>query len=428
MRWNKDNQLEPYAAENCRWVASDLICQLKKDLKFEDGTAIVAQHFKNTLDLAKEGATQNSLDFKKINLRIEGKYKLIYSSETLKNSLFHSLTQIEMSPRKEKIFYPSAHSVISSTLYKIKTFKKNNYIVLEKKSSKIDEEKVLVKIRFIDDLDTAHRLFKLGHLSLLNMLPVREIESYRDSDQLLQVNMARMDGLFFNPKISLQTRKALSLALNYDDLQILYQSVGKPGCPSLPKNYYINRYCYDFNLEVSENFASVVKSSGKHLSYKLVFSSFGGDDIQKGMEWVARQWSKNLDVQIDISPQESGVYFSILRAKKFDIVRKGIPLDSPSCLEALTTFTSASPNNYWNYKNSEFDNVVSTIESDVNLDEEQKRIYCDRGLKILFEDYVYIPLGTMYFSFLTDNKFDGWWINSLNILNIEDLKPKKVVK
>lgn len=414
-KWDHTGNLIPSAAKQCTWIKFNLICQLKENLKFQDGTPILAKHFVNTLELLKENPTKDALDFNKIKFYTPDDHTLIFSADYKSLSLKHKLTQIELSPRKEKIYYKTAESVISSTNYKIKELKKNQYLTLESQK----DSKLLVKIHFIDDPSTALRLYKSKILNLLTQLQVREIDKYKNSAELFKVHMVRMDGIFFNKKIDPNLKKALFHAVNFEDLKKIYKSDGMPGCPAIPTHYYSNDYCYKYDIKKSLDFLKQAQSIPKNL--KLTYSAIGGDDIQRGMEWFANQWKKNLNLQISVNPLESGVFFQYVKSENFDIIRKGLPLDAPSCFEALKSFRSDDPNNVSHFKNKNFDHVVAEMESLPNESISEIQTLCDQGLSILFRDYTFLPLGPMYFSYLQDGKFKGWFINPLNVLDLENL-------
>lgn len=445
-KWDKNNNLKPNAAKKCEWENTNLICTLKKGLRFQDGTPVKAIHFIKSLNLLAENPNRETIDFTKISYELIDDFSFKFISPHRSQSLMDKLTLIEISPRKEEIFYKTAESVISSTKFRIHEYVKNQFLILKHTTL----EDLFVKIYFIEDQSTALRLYETQKLSLLTQLPVREITQYKNSLDLFQVHMIRMDGIFFNQKINKNLKKALIHSVNFNELKRLYQSIGTPGCPPIPKTFYIHDYCYKFDLAKAKSYLKKVPKNEIPLSLKLSFSSFGGlDDIQKGMEWFAHQWKTNLNLNISIEPLESGLFLDRSRWGKFDIIRKGIPLDTPTCLDALSSFKSGSPNNIAKLKTPQFDQIISemdhsvetqTIVNHTNVKDTTKATsdpmdkplpkqttpyqmvqLCDKALELLYKDYTYLPLGPMYFSFLENRKFKGWYINALNILDLEDL-------
>ena len=413
-KWNSKNELLEYGAKNCSWTKNILKCQLKKELTFQDGTPILAQHYIYSLDLLKENQTRKILNYNSLKYKATDDYTLEFEVNNKDYSFKHKLAFIEISPRKKPIYYKTPESVISSTNYLIDTYNKNQSLTLKHKK----QNNLKVKIFFLEDQSTALRFYESGKLDLLTMLPVREIARFKNSKDLFHIPMTRMDGLFFNPKISIEQKKILFHALNFEDLKKLYRSEGMPGCPALPKEHYVNDYCYTYDTKIIDQNHKL-----KNQSLKLSFSSLGGDDIQRGMEWFAHEWEKNLGLDITIEPLESGVFFHRIKSKDFDIIRKGLSLDAPTCLEALSSFTSNDPNNVSEFKNQNLDQIYESLKREESFNTKKTKELCDQALNLLHKNYTFLPLGPMYFSFLQNNKFKGWVINSLNILDLENLTP-----
>lgn len=429
-KWDKNDNLIPSGIESCTWLKSDFICKLKKGIYFQNKKnseliatntdnarnkknklEINAIHYIYSLELLKENKRTDIIDFNNVSFYALDKYTLAFKLKHKSESFIYKLSQIELSPRPEKKIYSNTSDFYySSGLYTIINLKKNQNILLKK----INDD-IFVKIHFIEDQATALRIYERNDLDLLTLIPVREFNKYKNSNEIFHVPMSRMDGIFFNSKMDLNFKKALFHSLDFKKLKNLYHSIGIPGCPSLPQKLYIGTYCYDFDLKKAKQ--HLKKSSYKKTKLILSFSALGGDDIQRGMEWMAYEWNKNLNLNISIEPLETGVFLNKIKTKKFDIIRKGLPLDSPKCLDGLTQFQSQNINNINNFKNKIFDSVLTQLEI-----EPESKILCDQGLKILQDQYVYLPLGNMYFSFLQNHKFTGWHINSLNIVDLENLR------
>ena len=95
-------------------------------------------------------------------------------------------------------------------------------------------------------------------------------------------------------------------------------------------------------------------------------------------------------------------------------------LDRPTCLAALENFESTHPENYIQFKSKKFDELLSQMRGEAS--EKTLKELCSKGLKMLIEPALLIPLGEMKFSILVSPKFKGWEINSLNQLFLTHLK------
>ena len=273
MKWNDKNQLVPAAAESCNWKKRTLICKIKKNIKFEDGTSIQSKHFKNTYELLKQKIHPYWNLIKDVKIDFISPKTIRFKPSSKNYRLKEHLAQISFSPRKEKKLYPHIEDIVSSTTYQILDFKKDQWVILKKISDKLK-----VKIHFIEDPSTALRLFESGYLDLMRGLPVHEINRYKNNPQFLTITMARMDSIIFSKEISQNKDflKSLIYSLNYKDLQKLYHSVGKPGCPSLPKKLYTQDHCYSLDLKSALRYWKKVPPSLKTKTYRLSFSVLGG--------------------------------------------------------------------------------------------------------------------------------------------------------
>lgn len=426
------------AAETCFWENRvNYICQLKKGLKFEDGSPILAKNYKYSFELLFDKSTEHLGFFSFLksetpqSIKITDERILIFEFKKYSPQVVGELSHLSFSPRKEKKLYNHYEDIISSGPFKASALKKNQYIVL--KSNDVNNPifksapRPDVKVYFIEDEFTAVRLYETGQLDIVRNLPVSLFGKYKNDLEYKTMN--RMDGMGFSKEISADKNfaKALVHSLNFVELQKIYQSKDIPGCPALSKKLYLNDHCYKFDLDLAKEHFKKASTKLKEKTWRLYFSEVGGEDIKKGMEWFAYQWSKNLGLKINIEPLESGLFLNKIRSRDFDIVRKGFPLNSPSCFEALDIFASQSVNNFVSFKSDKLDQLLEDFFATPLWNFQKSQQLCDQGLKIIFESYSFIPLGEMYFTFLTNKKFSGWYINSLNIMDLEHLTAIKTL-
>ncbi|MCB0412321.1 MAG: peptide ABC transporter substrate-binding protein, partial [Bdellovibrionales bacterium] len=163
--------------------------------------------------------------------------------------------------------------------------------------------------------------------------------------------------------------------------------------------------------------SKVCKSS--HLSF--AYSVMGGDDIKRTVEWIQHQWKQNLSISVELFPVEQGYYLKQLSEHSFDLFRKGVGLDRPTCLAALQNFLPDHPENYLDLKDPKFQQVVEELEKP--LSERQRRQACSKAISILIEHSYLIPLGEMHFAILAKPQFTGWRLNEMNQLDLTDLRP-----
>lgn len=433
------DQLYFNAAKECIWTSQAIFtCTLKEHLKFQDGTPITSKHFKYSFELAFEQIIETSglfLNLKNQDPRLD---VLAPDDKTLQFAFkkyspqdVYLLAKTEFSPRPQKILYKKPEDLISSGPYKVLSYKKGQHISLTTNTINDDifgsSIRPNVTVYFIEDEGTAVRMFESQKLDFIKNVPRAFFNKYRE--QLHFQTMMRMDGIGLSKTLdNMDLKKALSYSLNFSELQTIYKSKGLPGCPALPSKFYkssssseASEHCYTFDLKKAQAHFNKVPPALKDKALTLNFSEVGGTDIQKGMEWIAYQWKKNLGLEVRIFPLESGQFFQKIRDKKFEIIRKGLPLLTPSCAEALESFTSDSVNNFTEVQSTQLDQIVKQLKA-LPLDQVQKRQdLCSKGLMELKKTYSFIPLGEMYFAFLSNGRYKNWSINSFNMLNLEEL-------
>jgi oligopeptide transport system substrate-binding protein len=247
------------------------------------------------------------------------------------------------------------------------------------------------------------------------------IEKFRDRPDFRQFSLARFDYLGFGPffKNHEDWRQALSVSLNYDQLKELYHALGRPGCPSLPSSYFEKPVCIPFEPQRAQD---LIRNQALPSLQKSIigFSKMGGDDIQRGMEWVQGQWSQALKWNFQLDGREQGSYLQQLRADPPPVFRKGVTLDRPTCLAALEIFAPDHRENYLRFEHPEFSKILTQLKQ--TSDQVLRRRLCQSGIELLMKNYALIPLGEIHFSMLANPQFKGWEINELNQLDLTRLE------
>jgi ABC-type oligopeptide transport system substrate-binding subunit len=290
------------------------------------------------------------------------------------------------------------------------------------KFAKIKHATPNVEILVLEEDSTAMRLFEKGDLHLLKKVPFIEIPTFEKKPGFIRNRTLRFDYLSFGPEVLRfpQLSKALSLALDYKELQKLFHTPGLPGCPSLPRSFYDHYPCIKTDLAEARKIISKLPAEIKEKRFILLMSQLGGDDHKTTSEWMQNQWKKNLGLKIEIEMTDQKSFLSRLRMKKADIFRKGLSLDRPSCLSALENFVTEHPENYPHFANQKFDQLIN--EMSLTQSAAKRRKLCQKATVLLLEEPRLIPLGELYFSLMAQGPFRGWHLNEINQLDLTDLE------
>lgn len=430
--------LRPDLAESCkRAKKNQIVCLLKKDLKWSDGKALVADDFvrsyRRLLD-PKIGAYRPDLLFPVKNARavFEGKMKpealdvtapdartLRFGLEANDPEFEHTLANSTLAPHREDA---DPLKMPVSGPYKVAAWEKGVKLRLTANANypNGNPSRPDVEFRFVEDDGTALKLYEKNELDFLRRLPTVFIAKYEKSPEFHFLPMLRFDYIGFGPKLREfpELREAMTLALDYDEFQKLLNARGKPGCPGVPDDWFAKGPpCFSQDIAAAK--AVIAKAANKP-SLRYIFSSQGGDDHRRAAEWQQNLWKKHLGLDVKIEVLENKMYLASLRENPPDLFRKGIAADRPTCASVLAPFGPDHPENFMNFHDETFDALLEKLQHDPS--EKNRRASCERAIRLLMDRHLIIPLGPMSFAMLAKPNFAGWRLNSMNQLDLSDLK------
>lgn len=425
--------LLPELGNGCkRDKKKNLICNLKKDMQWSDGSPLTSEDFlysyRKILDV-KNGAFRADLLFKVKNaeaiyngsknintlgITAPDKYSLKFEFETDDPDFEYNLASFLLAPTTKDL------SLVSGP-YKIKEWKKGQKLILEPniKYKTGAANRPSVEFLFVEEDSTALQLYEKNQLQFLKRLPTLFIPAYKNRKDFYWIPVDRLDYVGFGPELSAKEdiRKALTYSLNFVELQKILSSEGKPGCVGLPDDWFPSRApCFDFDKSKYKPFANSP-------TYTFMFSSLGGEDHKRATEWMQNQWKKNAGIETHLEQKENKVFLQVLRNQPSPLFRKGVSPDRPTCLAALETFSENSPENYIQLKSSEYNKILKSL-SQANNSKEQKK-WCLAGAEFLMKNHLLIPLGAIHFSILAKQDFKGWKLNQMNQLDLSNLQPSR---
>jgi len=444
-RYDNDKGLLNEGAESCRVSHRGLRveCRISALHKWSDGEKVVASDYvrsfqrlvqvENRSPLAEllfsvknaRAIWNQKMPVEKLGVQAMDDRTLRIDLETVDPELLLKMTHPALAPmRKDEVYdIAQAKKFLSTGPYRIREWKKGNRIILEPNTDYPGDrnDRPLVEALFIEDDSTALRLYDLGDLTFLRRMPAAQIPAYRHRPDFFQVPMARFDYLGFAPSLKPypNLRKALALSLDFNNFRDLFDALGRPGCPSLPTKLYDGPVCLNFDpKKAKELYQSQLWPEG--VPKQLGFSKMGGDDIQRAAEWFQGQWKKNLGLQLELTPQEQVVYLRTLKTSPPAIFRKGIGLERPSCLAGLENFAKENPENYIGMDSKKYLDIVDQLHKE--SDPRKVKKLCTQAIHILMDENWLIPLGEIHFTMLADPHYQGWKINSINQLDLSDLR------
>jgi ABC-type oligopeptide transport system substrate-binding subunit len=401
--YNSDNKLIAHGAKECSWIDQLKIkCSLQKK-KWSDGSLIEAKHYLNTFELIQSQNEESSTARTNIeNITTDGNF-LVFQLKNKSKDFKHELADIYLTPRKEKKLYNEPIDQVFSGPYKLDKINKS-YISLVNNSHYDDLNRPKIKGVFIDDPSAALNMYQAGKIDFLRYLETSNVTKYPDR---YMTPIARLDGVFFNNKYlkDINLRRALFLSLNYKDLQKIFSSPTKPGCTSLPSDFFDQPIpCYKYNPKLAKlYFSKVVK---KPTELEIFIPSISSDEHRKLAQWAIENWKKVLGVYTKITQVEIGTFYESVRQEKYSIYRKSVPLKNLTCNEAIETIKTQP----------EFKPILESIGDDY--------LNCTDFFMKIFKDYTWLPLGMPYYSHLHSEEYEGYYINMLGQFGLEKLKKR----
>lgn len=435
-RYDGDAGLVPDLAESCERSKDrkTLVCVLKPNLKWSDGSPLTSRDFlkayERILDPAFKAPRADLLFAVKgaEELYRSGKGRLgvsLKDDRTLRFELDrpdpdfeHNLSSLILAPYREEL---------STGPYKMSKWEKGQRIRLTRNDFYPNGFKTRpdVEILFIEDDGVALKLFEKGDLNFLRRLPTLYIPKFKKTPEFHWIPLLRLDYLGFGPRLKKEPklREALSLSLNYEELQKIFHSEGRPGCPGLPSSFFASGStpCHPFDPQKAK--AALSASGWKKLApLRMIYSNAGGEDHRRAAEWEQDQWKKNLNLTVQVRGTENKIFLSELARSGPDLFRRGVAADRPTCRAFLEIFKSGHPDDVLKVEDPAFQTTIWNLSQAVTDSDEKK--YCEEGLQFLMRNHEFIPLGRMHFAVLADRRFSGWTLNSMLTLDLASLKKQ----
>ncbi len=432
-------------AESCKWKSKKrLECRLNQKVRWSSGRVVTAadyvRGFQALIDPASRAVgaellftVQNAQEIyqkkkppSSLGIRALQPDRLVFQFDQPDPEFLAKLTADAMTPVPEDPVYSVEEPTrfLSNGPYVLTAWKKGQKIQMKPNPHYPfgSEKRPGVDIYFIEDDKTALRLYRQGRLSFLRRLPPHLISEFKNSADLQKINTARIDYIGFGPRLREQAslRQSLALSLNYPELQKIYAATSPIGCPGLPENILPNPPCYQFHRKKAEAIYKKLPAKLKETKWEMAFSRMGGKGPEQGAVWMQQQWKEHLGLEVSLQPEEQGVFLSRLRDRPPDLFRKGVPLLYPSCLAALSTFSSKGPENFIGYNNPKFENLIASW-SQAETSTRKNQI-CQEGFELMMNSYAWIPLGRIEWNFLASPKFRGWSLNEMGQLDLSRLE------
>lgn len=431
------------AGADCRLQKKTTVeCTIDKDLRFQDGTPVTAEHYAQSL--------RQFLDPEKPSPRAELLLPLKNASAILKKEKPLSALGLKASERTLRFeleredpeillrlanpLFTAVHSPAVPTTarwkefkscgaYRIQSWETGRAIRLEPNpaSKGGHPERPALEFLFVSEDSLALQYYQKNELDFLRRLPTLYIAAWKGKPDYKSVQQIRFDSFLLSPEFrDAALVGALAQAIDFEAWRQLYVAEPRPGCFGLPASMTNGAVCWDFDPKAAKASLAQVKDRARLSKLRLFYSKQGGDDHDRTVEFLQDQWKKNLGLEIRTEAQENKIFLENLRSGQIRFFRKGLAPDRASCLAVLENFRSDHPENFAQFKSPDFDRLVDGMAQRKPSDALYLKA-CRDGVEKLKTEALLIPTGPIYFSLLAKPGWQGWTLNNLNHLDLSGL-------
>ena len=315
-------------------------------------------------------------------------------------------------------------NIVSNGPFRLKEWKTNSIIVVEKNPLYWDHENVrLNEIRYfpIDNSSTEERAFRSGQLHVTNTVPLPKLDVYKSNHPEFLRDDPYLGTYFYRfnvtkPILRLkEIRQALSLSI---DRESIVRNVTRGGehpatsfTPAGTAGYFAHP---ELKMDVAAARNLLTKAGfpeGKGLPpIELLYNSDEGHRVIA--EALQQMWKKNLGIDIQLTNQEWKVYLDAQRQLEYQICRAGWIADYVDPNSFLDMWLTNGGNNETGWSNPQYDRLIA----EANRIGNQGSRYAtfQQAESILLDEMPVLPIYFYTSKFLIQPSVKGWYPTILN--------------
>ncbi|SDW22619.1 oligopeptide transport system substrate-binding protein [Marininema mesophilum] len=313
----------------------------------------------------------------------------------------------------DKKWAGDAKTFVSNGAFKMKEWKHNAKIVLEKNEKYYNKKKTKltqINFPFVTDTKTGYQQFQSGELDEgdSNLIPTDLTKSLIEKKEAKGGPNPASYGIDFNTKkkpfTNANIRRAFALAI---DRQSIVENVTQAG--QEPANGWVPWGMPDFStkddwvknhdkyLDAKANASEAKKLLEKGLKEekidklpKVTFSYNTDDGHKKIAEALQQMWKDNLGVDVKLANMEWKVFLEKKSSGDYDMARTGWLPDYIDPMTFMDLYMTGSGQNDAKFNNKEFDKLIKEAKSTDNQDKRMKSMH--KAEDILMKEMPVAPL------------------------------------
>lgn len=469
-RVSKEGSPEPGVAE--KWDisedGSEYIFYLRKDAKWSDGKPVTANDFvyswrrvlnpETAADYAyflypvlnAEAANTGEVSVEEIGIEAVDEYTLKIKLDKPVNYFLSLCTFITTYPVRQDVVEAdpegwglSDNGIISNGPFYVKEWKHNEKVVMVKNPNYWDAENVKLDeftMTLINEESTALAAFESGDIDGSDTVPVAEIPRLlAESDEFyILPNLSLYYYVFNNsapPFDNEKVRKAFTLAIDRKAIvETVTMDSSTPASGMLPSGLIYGGEEFrkaggDYDIkptaqveEAQKLLAEAGYPNGEGLpTIKVNYNTL--ERHRKIAEAIQEMWKKNLGVEVELVNQEWKVHLATLEEGNFQVGRIGWGADYVHPMTFFDMWIEGSGNNYSQYTNKDFDELVK--KAMITQDEKEAAKILHEAEDIWMSRYTISPIYYATDPDLMKSHVKGWWKSPVANLFLRDAYIEK---
>ena len=433
-RVNQEGEPEPAMAEDID-VSDDGLTytfKIREDANWTNGDPVTAEDFeyawKWVLDpesadtdyayqlypiKGAEDAKENGGSLDDVGITVEDDKTLIVELEQptdyfLELTAFHTFYPLNKNvvEGNDEWALDVSDDYVTNGPFKLVSWEHKDQIVLEKNEDYWDTETVkleTINMHMINDEATALQMFENGDLDWVgdpvDAVPLAAIPTMKESGDLHISDRAGVyyytlnndEEVFSNKNI----RKAFALSVNRQGIvENVTKGEEKPAMALVPPSIFPENetgYFEDNDVEKAKEYLEKGLEELGLDKLPTVKLSYNTDEGHAAIaQAVQDMWNKNLDVDVELNNEEWNVYLDSLGEGNYQIGRIGWIADFNDAINFLEIFETVGGNNYTNWENEEFKDLLK--QSRAELDSDKRQEILKEAEELYMEELPIVPI------------------------------------
>ncbi|MGY0693364.1 peptide ABC transporter substrate-binding protein [Virgibacillus sp. FSP13] len=305
----------------------------------------------------------------------------------------------------------------------MESWEHKNKIVLKKNTDYWDAENVsleTINMYMIDDENTALQMYKNDELdwagSPTDAIPLAAIPALKQDGSL---NVSPKAGVYyysFNTEVepfnNVNIRKAFSLAMNREGIvKNITKGEQQPAMALVPPSIWEENeegYFKDNDVEKAKEYLQKGLDELGLDKLPTVKISYNTSEAHAAIaQAVQDMWRENLGVDVELNNEEWNVFLDTMSEGNYQVGRMGWNADFNDAINFLEIFESVGGNNYTNWENEEFANLIQ--KSRTETDEAARDDILRQAEKLFMDE---MPIAPIYF-------YTNVWLNKDYVKDVQ---------